>query len=1351
MPTLGRREFLLAAESQLALTQWRKKNIYPETWLGIKGNVMKGDFKKIILRNFQQNILTDEEKKSHPIFYEDWMQISKYTKRKNDNVHDYINSIYTMLPHDFCACSYIDLHQDLSNAFSSPEEGVKHFIKYGNSGNRDYLAFDSDFYMEFYPELELFDKDQAYRYWKEKGISQKHFPNINSYICHLRNKGKLPKNFSLIAYKMLNQDIYLEQESDIQITNHFLKSGLNEKRPCNGVTIDPIFVYELYGIKLKKSVRLSNFQLPVLVGELNNSILYSKKHLLAFCNVANKFLDFFDAGFYYRRNAAVQKDIQEPNYTKCLRHFLTKGKNDNLSFSEKYFFDSDFYSKKYGIDLDGVELINYWLKNGLLKGDSPNRNVYSKNILGLSVEHAENLLENITEEVMPFETFFYRREKDIVQALDKILSYNFSYEFNEVGLSMFCQLIHNNAGKNDKLAIKIFDYLMSSVDDIESLKKCISGSFYGDIADCYLREKLYCSAIDLYEKSTKENMLNPWPVLNLSLCWGELGNYRKAFLVLKKYYAKHRSCTYKKTYANICQRFFAHEFSTAKKLAKNNHISESITKLENCCQTIAINDAGIRHANTIKSIAIVGNEDLQQCAFYRIKQKIKQLECAGFKVKKFKFPDEVSLFVDNIFDFQSVIFYRIPAFPSAIDAIETANRSGLITFFDIDDLVFDKENYPPPFHEYLNAIDYDQYVGLILGAPLLQFAMSLCHYGISSTTTLAKYMEKVVKKKKAFVHPNGIDACHTSQLSDETFPPKNDGVVKIIYGSNTLAHKDDFVNILLEPLLTIADTYLDSIEIYLVGTFVFDDDLLTSRKNIFLIDGGLDLNTYWDLLRKMDINLAVLRSYPATDCKSEIKWLEAALFKIPSIVSNTATYSEVIENGKTGFLCDSSEEWLAALDLLITDSSRRKEVGEAAYDIVTSKYSLKTLSENLVRIFDSVLNPSQPKRKIVFVNVYYAPETIGGATRVMIDNIEFLQKNHLKDFELEVFSTNSFGKNPYEVSCYVHNGIKVTSICSPTNGVMDVYDPKILPIFEKFLENSKPDLIHFHCIQHITTAALRAAINKSIPYVITLHDGWWISDNQFIIDSFGNDSLYDFNNDLSINNGNNLNERQSILYRYLKNSSANIAVSNSFANLCSTCGVPRVLSFPNGINLKYTGSRTASLNDKVRVAFIGGMALHKGYDIIKRVFEETKFNNIELSVVNDGSSNIFFEKWNKNYVFFKKRVPLEEVSTLYNNIDVILAPSVWPESFGLVTREALLHGCWVIASNKGGIGDDIIEGVNGFKIDVSNSTGLRDILIFIDNNYKNYLCSPCASTILQDTSLQCKKIVDLYGKVLGQS
>ena len=85
------------------------------------------------------------------------------------------------------------------------------------------------------------------------------------------------------------------------------------------------------------------------------------------------------------------------------------------------------------------------------------------------------------------------------------------------------------------------------------------------------------------------------------------------------------------------------------------------------------------------------------------------------------------------------------------------------------------------------------------------------------------------------------------------------------------------------------------------------------------------------LLMQADINLAPLeRQNVFTDCKSEVKYLEAGLLGIPTVASPIGGFAKAITNGQTGFLCDSRSEWEAVLSALIEQPALRESAGEMA-------------------------------------------------------------------------------------------------------------------------------------------------------------------------------------------------------------------------------------------------------------------------------------------------------------------------------------------------------------------------------------------------------------------------------------
>jgi glycosyltransferase involved in cell wall biosynthesis len=76
----------------------------------------------------------------------------------------------------------------------------------------------------------------------------------------------------------------------------------------------------------------------------------------------------------------------------------------------------------------------------------------------------------------------------------------------------------------------------------------------------------------------------------------------------------------------------------------------------------------------------------------------------------------------------------------------------------------------------------------------------------------------------------------------------------------------------------------------------------------------------------------------------------------------------------------------------------------------------------------------------------------------------------------------------------------------------------------------------------------------------------------------------------------------------------------------------------------------------------------------------------------------YISTWNGYPVRFIPPVAMGKMANFYATQDVLVAPSIWPESFGLVTREAISAGLWAIASDIGALADPIANKINGSRV-----------------------------------------------------
>ncbi len=755
-------------------------------------------------------------------------------------------------------------------------------------------------------------------------------------------------------------------------------------------------------------------------------------------------------------------------------------------------------------------------------------------------------------------------------------------------------------------------------------------------------------------------------------------------------------------------------------------------------------------------VLMVVDPYLPQCVRYRVEQKLEQFDVAGIEASYIAWGDVTKEF--NRFAFVDVVlFYRVPALPDVVRAMEYVKAIGKIVVYEIDDLVFDSEHYPDSLQSYGGMVSRDQYIGLLRGCVLFREAMRLSDYALASTIPLSERMASHVSTGLAFVHRNGLDS-HNEPLLNTHKADASRNLISIFYGSGTKAHNSDFDDLVAPALARILDEF-PNVQLHVVGHLTLPQELKQRAKQIYAVPLISDLNAYMNFLASADVNIAVLHSTSANDCKSELKWFEASVFGIPSVVSATRNYLDVVRDGEDALIARTPEEWYLQLRRLITDRELRVHLGQQAKIETAKRYSVAALGENLADVFSRIVthynntavSEAPGRKKIVIVNVFFPPQTIGGATRVVTDNVEALVERYKDQFDIEIFTSDHDNPEPYQIYQYSTMGARVTKVSTPLKEGMDwdYNDPRMQEIFSDYLDYVKPDLVHFHCIQRLTASIVTATQERRIPYIVTVHDAWWISDYQFLVDDEGNACDIHQNDPFIVAKQSKdvarTLKRQTYLRGCLSKAHYVLAVSETFGRIYEANGFRNVRVNRNGIKQRNWLPRIASTSGRVRLGHIGGMSKHKGFHLFKSALSRGDFRHLEALIVDLSKpyGHKQREVWGEAPVTIVGRYPQEKIEELYAGMDVLAAPSIWPESFGLVTREAVAAGVWVIASDIGALGEDIAADENGYVISVDDDKALFNILEKINGNPKRYL-EPHTKRDVVSVYEQVAALADIY-------
>jgi glycosyltransferase involved in cell wall biosynthesis len=223
-----------------------------------------------------------------------------------------------------------------------------------------------------------------------------------------------------------------------------------------------------------------------------------------------------------------------------------------------------------------------------------------------------------------------------------------------------------------------------------------------------------------------------------------------------------------------------------------------------------------------------------------------------------------------------------------------------------------------------------------------------------------------------------------------------------------------------------------------------------------------------------------------------------------------------------------------------------------------------------------------------------------------------------------------------------------------------------------------------------------------------------------------------------------------------------IAISHFLRDIiCKNLNIPSKkvdVLYPPLPNLPYVPRENNS--SKITFTFIGALEAHKGVKNLLRAFHIAIYRNKEIMLLLCGSGGM--KKWLKDYIrsanleqYIKVigKVDLAKFYDIYQRTDVVVVPSLWPESFGRVAMEALCAGRPVVVNPIGGLREQIIDGFNGFYVDCYDIYKLAEGILNISNMPKKELIQmglKAREDILKrlGSEKRVRKLIKIYNSVI---
>ena len=339
---------------------------------------------------------------------------------------------------------------------------------------------------------------------------------------------------------------------------------------------------------------------------------------------------------------------------------------------------------------------------------------------------------------------------------------------------------------------------------------------------------------------------------------------------------------------------------------------------------------------------------------YRCTHHQEQLISQGVETE-LRESDDPQLMVDAL-DYDIFVLHRVPYSQLIGIVIDIAHLRGKPVVFETDDLVFDPEFYAQiGFVDTLSAEDARRYRNAL---KRLAETFQQCDCVLTTTQFLADEARR--QGKPAYIHRN-VPSGEMVSIWEQAFSAQrqqleqgkgSDRPVVIGYISGTGSHNRDF-QVIAEPLTWALETY-PSVWLHVTGHLVLGPEFSPFQTRIRRTPYVTWREVPY-LIAQIDINLAPLEEdNPFCQSKSEIKFVEAALVGVPTIASRVDAYEFAIADGEDGLLATSSEEWKDALQTLLDNPERRREIGEAARRTAYERYMPEQHAPKLLETLQAI-------------------------------------------------------------------------------------------------------------------------------------------------------------------------------------------------------------------------------------------------------------------------------------------------------------------------------------------------------------------------------------------------------------
>jgi glycosyltransferase involved in cell wall biosynthesis len=286
--------------------------------------------------------------------------------------------------------------------------------------------------------------------------------------------------------------------------------------------------------------------------------------------------------------------------------------------------------------------------------------------------------------------------------------------------------------------------------------------------------------------------------------------------------------------------------------------------------------------------------------------------------------------------------------------ISRARAIGIPVLFDCDDLVFDTSR----LHLLLDSLNLNQRDEAVWNDWFAKVSrtgavLRLCDAFVTTNEYLAERAKEYQPELRTAIMPNYLNP-QQQALSESLYNAKRnsgwarDGRIHVGYFSGSPSHARDFA--IVAPAIARLIRTDPRVVLRVVGFFDPHPQLAALKDRIEVVP----LQDFINLQRsiaEVEINIAPLQDNVFTNCKSDLKFFEAAICGTLTLASPTFAFRKAIKHGRTGFLV-APHEWDDALRQAVTlaeDRTGYEAIAEAAFAEARGAYGWDMQAKTILR------------------------------------------------------------------------------------------------------------------------------------------------------------------------------------------------------------------------------------------------------------------------------------------------------------------------------------------------------------------------------------------------------------------